>query len=524
MTEKIPTVSAAGVRPRIWIFTSSVVAVALTLTALLQIDSIPATGMPALRWRWQPHIEERETLRLTRGIGDDGELIVETRTLTSSERAKFVSAEVDRQAAELRETRRLLETVKVESPVDLRPTPHDWPAFRLDGSGIANSGIHLAKNWKMNPPTVVWRQAIGPGWSSFSVVGDYGITHEQRASDEAIVCYAWRTGRRLWEHRYQAVFTESWTEEGPRATPTIHGSRVYALGGAGDLRCLDGRKGELVWRRNILEDANVDNRNFGMVGSPLVADGKVVVCPGGKEMSVVAYDTASGESLWAGGDSPAAYSSPMLATICGRKQVLNFNADGLTGHDFYTGAVRWHRQWITNSPEMNNVCQPIVIERLSNANKAAIFISSGYGVGCALLEVTRTGERFEVADRWKSRNLKAKFACAVLRDEFIYGLDDGILTCLEIDTGRRMWKQGRYGHGQLLLVEDALLILAENGDLALAAADPNRPAEYGRIPALKNRSWSFPVLIGDHVLARNNREAICVKLELADATPASVAK
>ncbi|MFN0055458.1 MAG: PQQ-binding-like beta-propeller repeat protein [Planctomycetales bacterium] len=395
--------------------------------------------------------------------------------------------------------------------VDLAQTgSDDFPQFRgPDRSGVVRGG-GWQHDWIQSPPKLLWRQPVGAGWSSFAVVGDFCVTQEQRAEFETIVCYEIRTGIERWEHRVEAAFYETMGGEGPRATPTIDGGRVYAQGATGLLTCLDGRDGRPIWSRNILKDAQCGNSLFGMAGSPLVAGERVIVSPGGRSGSLAAYRADTGELLWASGSAPAAYSSPMLATLAGRDQILIFNADGLFAHDLERGDILWSFPWVT-PPEMNNVCQPVPLSTALEP-EGRVFLSSGYDKGCAVLAISVLDDRFQVQPEWTSKSLKAKFSSVVVRDGYVYGLDERILTCVDLRTGARRWKGGRYGFGQVLLVDDLLLVQAESGDVALVDATPERFHERARFAALDRRTWNHPVLAGRLLLVRNDREAACYEL------------
>jgi outer membrane protein assembly factor BamB len=401
--------------------------------------------------------------------------------------------------------------------VDLKSTTLvDYPAFRgRDRSGIVR-GVRLARNWDQIPPRQLWRQPIGRGWSSFAVVGEYCVTQEQRGEHETVVCYALKTGRECWVHQDLANFYEMTGGGGPRATPTIHNGRVYSLGATGILNCLDGSTGRRIWSVNILKQNQVENRLFGMVGSPLLIDGKVIVSPGAKGNSLVAYDQQDGKKLWGAGDAGASYSAPQLCRLAGRRQILNFNAEGLFAHGLDNGELLWSIPWISHTEERNNVCQPVAHSSDSGNAADRVFLSSAYGQGCALFRLTVPHDRFVVSEQWSNRNLKAKFTSVVVRDGHVYGLDGRILTCLDLQSGKRCWKRGRYGHGQLILVDDLLLIQAESGEVVLVEASPISFQEVARFPALDDRTWNHPALAGNLLVMRNDREAACYELPVLD--------
>ncbi|WP_254508802.1 PQQ-binding-like beta-propeller repeat protein [Anatilimnocola floriformis] len=400
--------------------------------------------------------------------------------------------------------------------IDLtRTTQFDSPGFRGEfRDGVARNEA-FAIDWQAEPPRELWRQPIGSGWSSFAVVGEYAVTMEQRGEDETTVCYEINTGRQAWEHRERSRFYEVTSGEGPRATPTIHNGCVFSLGATGILNCLDVATGKPKWTVNILTDNQAENRIFGVTGSPLIVGSHVIVNSGGRDSSLSAYDLATGERVWKGGASRASYSSPQLANFLTSQQVLDFNADGLAAHNLATGELLWQVPWVSNPAERNNVCQPVVLNEIDGRRGDFIFIASGYGMGCALLEVTQHAGKWQAEERWRNRNLKAKFSSVVVHDGHVYGFDEAILTCLDLTTGRRCWKGGRYNYGQLLLAGSHLLVQLESGEVAIVQADPEKFTELSRFTALRSRTWNHPVLVGRRLLVRNDREAACFELPIA---------
>jgi outer membrane protein assembly factor BamB len=293
--------------------------------------------------------------------------------------------------------------------------------------------------------------------------------------------------------------------DGPRATPTWHDGRIYALGATGELRCLDAANGQQLWRVNILEDNGAENLQWGMAAAPLVVDDKVIVLPGGTGgKSVAAYDRLSGRAVWKALDDKAAYASPMLVQLTGQRQLLVVSAERVMGVTVEEGRLLWSYPWTTQFDV--NAAQPIVVD----ANH--VFYSSGYGSGAMLLRVTREADEWKAERLWKNVEMKNRFSSSVLRDGFIYGLDEGILVCLEARSGTRKWKSGRYGHGQLLLAGDRLLLLSEQGDLVLLDATPERHAELARVPAIEGKTWNNPALAGGILLVRNAREMAAFRI------------
>ncbi len=396
--------------------------------------------------------------------------------------------------------------------IDVVETSFDSPAFRgRDRNGIY--AVDLSSDWT-EPPRLRWKRSVGPGWSSFAVVGDLCVTHEQRGAFESVVGYDLRSGDQRWVHHDSTRFHEVTGGPGPRATPAIHAGRVYALGATGLLNCLDAATGKPIWQANVLEDSGSANCLFGVVGSPLIHGDKVVVSPGGPKGALAAYDQETGERIWAGGSAHGSYSSPHAANWT-LPQILSFNAAGLTAHSAESGAVLWDLGWVSNPEERNNVCQPVPIPRSSADSPERVFIASGYGQGCGLFDVVRSGNEFTVVEVWRSRSLGPKFSSVIQRAGFVYGIDGKILTCVDLADGRRRWKRGRYGYGQLLSAGGHLIVQCESGEVALVEASPDRFRELGRFTALDDRTWNQPVLRENLLLVRNDREAACYELPLA---------
>lgn len=399
------------------------------------------------------------------------------------------------------------ESVASENSEQLEITPEDWPRFGGASEDQIVTSTVIRRDWETSPPKELWRHPIGPGWSSFAIVGHRAFTQEQRGDEEAVVCYDTESGRQLWLHTDTARFEEPASGAGPRATPTVHDSRLYALGATGILNCLDPVTGQRHWSTNIVDDADTPLIEWGMSGSPLIHDDVVIVNPGGETGAVAAYDLISGEKRWAGGGERATYSSPLIAELQGVPQVLIFCSTGLCGHDASSGQLLWSFPW-TNMTKLN-IAQPIVLPDHS------IFISSGYGAGSARLDISRSEDSWQAEARWTAREkFKLKFNGGVYRDGFVYGLDEGILSCFDVEKGKRTWKRGRYSFGQIVMVGDDLLVAAEDGSVHLVEVTPKQAREIGEFQAIEGKTWNHPVVNRGRLYIRNAEEVACYDLSL----------
>ncbi len=318
--------------------------------------------------------------------------------------------------------------------------------------------------------------------------------------------YNLKTGEPVWKHRDAARFWESNAGAGPRGTPTLANGRVYTLGGTGILNALDARDGAVVWSRNAVADTGRQIPDWGIASSPLVVDDLVIAATAGW---LAAYDAATGKPRWFGPKHGGGYSSPQLATIDGVAQIVLVTGLGAVGLAPSDGTVLWTLEWAGDS-----IVQPAVIAG------GDLLIGSGSGLaaknGMLRLAVAHEPGGWIVKERWTSSGLKPYFNDFVVHQGHAFGFDGSILACIDLEDGTRKWKGGRYGHGQLLLLPDQnlLLVLSEDGELALVSATADKFTELARVPAIEGKTWNHPVLAGDILLVRNGEEMAAFRLAL----------
>ena len=392
---------------------------------------------------------------------------------------------------------------------------HDWPEFRgLRRDGTV-SGFQIDTNWIANAPVEIWRRPVGPGWSSFAVVGALVFTQEQRGDDETVVCYDGASGDQVWAHVNQTKFHEAMGGVGPRATPTVAGEEVYSLGATGRFNCLEKATGEVVWSTNIAEDTGAKTPTWGFSSSPLVCGDLVIVYAGAADAGMVAYDCRSGKTVWTCKAGTHSYSSPHLAQFGDTELVLMMSNAGLTAVEPIGGSHLWEYAWPIE--EEARIVQPTILPG------GEILVGSGHGKGTHCVAPVKDGDRWRVDVVWKSRFLKPYFNDLVYHNGRIYGFDDKIMTCLDPASGDRVWKGGRYGHGQLVLLadQDALLVLSERGDVALVEAKPEGYKELAKFHALDGKTWNHPVVVDGKLFVRNAEEAVCYRLPVVGANVAN---
>ena len=387
-----------------------------------------------------------------------------------------------------------------------KDTPAEWPGFRgPDRDGVVH-GVRIKTDWSASPPVAMWRRPIGPGWSSFAVRGDVLYTQEQRGDDEVVASYKVSTGEPVWRHRDAVRFWESNGGAGPRGTPTLSNGRVYTFGATGILNALDARNGAVVWSRNVASDTHTTVPMWGFASSPLVVDDVVIVAAAG---TLAGYDITTGHSRWVGPAHGSSYSSPHRTTIDGIVQILLLSAAGATSVAPADGTVLWEYAWPGGA-----IVQPAVM-----AEGAVLVngVSTTGGIGTRRLAVAHGPDGWTVRERWTAVGLKPYYNDFVVHKGHAFGFDGSILACIDLEDGQRMWKGGRYGNGQLVLLaeQDLLLVLSEEGELALVGATADQFRELARFPALSGKTWNHPVLVGDVLLVRNGEEMAAFRLSLA---------
>jgi outer membrane protein assembly factor BamB len=389
-------------------------------------------------------------------------------------------------------------------PLDLIERP--FTQFLGSDRNTQIKGLNASPDHIQKIPKEIWRQPIGDAWSGFVAMEGFVYTQEQTVDQESVTCYAVHNGKLIWRYDYPAAYESVIAGSGPRSTPALTENRIIAVGSTGQLTCLDRSSGELIWSHSVVEDNSAKVPEWGFSPSPLIWQEKVIV-PSGMQgqdgLRVYALDTGELERSYP--QVPSSYSSPIVTTIADHEIILYFHDRGLAAFATDTDQKIWDHPWGTSHPD---VALPVV---LSNNR---VFISSGYGVGCALLEIqsTETGN-WTIEERWKTMGMKAKFTNVVERDGYIYGLDDGIMACVNLETGERQWKQGRYGHGQILTLDNAILLLTERGDIVWLEINPTQAKELNRWHAIDGKTWNPPCLAWPYLLVRNNQEAVCFQFE-----------
>lgn len=393
------------------------------------------------------------------------------------------------------------------APIDVAA----WPNFRGIDRNNEIEALSIQTDWENDPPVELWRRAVGPGWSSFAVVGDRLYTQEQLGEQELVRCYDANSGDPIWTHADNARFWEVLAGAGPRATPTYADGQIFTLGATGILNALDAGSGDLLWSRNAAEDCAAPTPDWGFASSPLVTDGLVILHTGGADgRAVVAYDQATGEPRWFADAGALSYSAPHPAMIQGVRQIVMLTGDGASGIAIEDGETLWKHDWPMSGGA--RIVQPLI------HGEGTIFVGTGFGMGVRRLEVTRGTEGWQVDEGWTSTGLKPYYNDFIEYRGVLYGFDGRILAAVDIEDGERLWKGGRFGNGQLLLLQEQglLLVLSDRGEVALVRASPEAFEELGRFKAISGKTWNHPVIADGRLFVRNGEEMAAFRLKIQD--------
>ena len=441
-----------------------------SVVTLLRNDGMWGDGQLGLNWRWSESPEE---------------VMLAERVKNSAETASRFSADEMSQW--------------IADP--------QWPQFRGPDGDSVQSGAVFDSKWDTTPPKLEWKISIGPGWSSFVVAGNLLFTQQQLGEMETVVCYAADTGEEVWTYKIKERFFDPLGGPGPRATPTLANGMLFAQSAMGELHRLDPMNGTLVWSKDIKSVADRLPPTWGFSSSPLVVGDQVIVHAGGEnESGVLAFNVESGDLAWkakAGGHS---YSSPCLGNINGKECVLMLSDYGLNVIDPLTGAQLLDYQWKHSG---YRATQPQVI-----GDASILLPTQELGTRKIELSTNPDSDSMKATEIWTSRHLKPDFNDFVIFENHAYGFDGRFFACINLKTGKRAWRGGRYGKGQVLLLQDSamLLVVSESGDIILLEATPDSRNELCHFKALEGRTWNHPVVIGDRLYIRNSQEAACYVL------------
>jgi len=376
----------------------------------------------------------------------------------------------------------------------------DWPQWR----GPNRTGVSLEKGWSTTWPTEgpkrLWEAKVGVGWSSFSVANGKAYTMGNEGEVDFVYCFDAATGKTIWTHKYDCSSKDPNGYPGTRCTPTVDGDRVYSVSRQGHFFCLDAATGAVKWSKDFGKDFGSKPPTWGFAGSPWIEKDWVVYEVGGEGASVVAFNKLTGEVVWKNGNDAPGYSSIVAFDLKAERSFVQFSGSQIILRRMKDGAEVGRTEWKTSYGV--NAATPII-----EGDK--LFLSSGYGYGCALFQMKADG----LEQVWRSKKMKNHVDSCVLWEGYLYGYDENTLRCLDFKTGEEKWAEGKYGKGSVLLADGKLLLYGQKGKLGVAAASPEGYKEVVSADILKdNDTWAPPALANGRVYLRARSQVVCLDL------------
>lgn len=374
----------------------------------------------------------------------------------------------------------------------------DWPQFR----GPDRNGISAETDWAGDGSKVAWTAEIGLGFSSFSVANGRVVTTGHADDQDTVFCFDATKGSLVWKHSYPADLGDKYFEGGTSGTPTIHDGKVYHLSRWGDVFCFDAADGKVVWSKNVQKETGFRIPDWGYAGAPLV-HGDLLILNVGK--AGVALNLSTGDLVWKSEDENAGYSTPYPIKVGTQELVVIGSGESYIAVEPATGKQAWEIEWRTRYGV--NAADPIL-------SGSELFVSSGYGRGCALFKLG-AGDPEQV---WLNKELRNQFNSSVLIDGALYGIDDdenkkASLKCLDWKTGELKWKEASIGFGALTAAAGKLILITAKGELVISKAAPGAYEELSRVQVLSGKCWTAPVLANGLIYCRNSEgSVVCLDL------------
>jgi len=395
-----------------------------------------------------------------------------------------------------------LDANAVAGPTAATPgATQDWPQLRGPNADGISPQTGLLTAWPESGPREIWRVPLGKGFSGISVVGDRAFTMFGRQGTY-LGAFDTATGAELWRLRIDEMYRNS-SGDGPRSTPTVDNGIVYVISGRGNLAAVQAESGAIAWRHDLREEYQASGPNWGFATSPRVFRDLLLVEAGGPGAAMLAFDKRTGEEVWRAAGDPPGYSTPLLVEIGDRQQAVFFTGRRIVGVNPNNGVLLWEKPWETTFGV--NAATPIFVP------PDKIFVSSGYGVGAALLRVA-VDDVFKVETVWHTREMKNQFSSSVRVGDYIYGFDNSILECIELIRGERMWRARGHGQGSLLYADDHLIVLGDRGSLTLVKLSPGEYLQVSWAQVFRGRTWTAPTLADGILYLRDEQELVALEI------------
>jgi len=398
------------------------------------------------------------------------------------------------------------------------PAAQDWPAFRGIHSGTAPE--LAVKDLERAKLTELWRVETPAGFGSFAVGGTKAATIVRRDVDgnptEVLIALDVRTGKEAWSapltimNKYDGGGDSGTADnkggDGPRSTPAFSDGMVYAIDANLGVYAFDAETGKSVWKRDVMKENAGEQIKWQNAASPVIDGDILLMCGGGKGQGLLGLNKKTGDVVWKGEDDKMTHATPVIAEIHGVHQCIFFTQVGLVGVDPVKGSVLWRAAFPF---KVSTAASPVVFEDI-------VYCSAGYGVGAGAFKISKKGSGLASEPLWRRENeCFNHWSTPVVKDGYLYGMFSfkeygaGPVACVDIRTGKDIWKQPGFGPGQIILSGDKLIALSDKGEVVFIKADPEKYIELKREDLVDGKVWSYPVLAYNRLFARSTVEGGC---------------
>ncbi|MEK6675251.1 MAG: PQQ-binding-like beta-propeller repeat protein [Planctomycetota bacterium] len=367
----------------------------------------------------------------------------------------------------------------------------------------------LAQEWSSDGPKKLWSRSLGEGYSAILVDDGNLYTMYRGDSKERVVCLNSKSGETVWEHGYDSAPRPGHVMEfgdGPRATPLIVGDRLYTIGVAGQMHCFDKKTGKPIWSHDLWTEFDGNVLNHGYSSSPFAYKDTVIVLVGGKDQSIVAFKQTDGSVAWKNQSFANSYATPRILKILGEDQLVTFMATEVIGVDPNNGELKW--SFPHENTWKQNISAPILIDDI-------LFISSP-DAGAKGLKLAKEGGKFTVTEKWSSRKVQFYHVTTVQRGEYVYGStgtqSPAFMMGINAKTGELKWRERGFSKANCLWADGRLVILDEDGNLALATAKPEGLTVHSKAKVAESVSWTVPTLVGKTLYLRDKKTITALDL------------
>jgi outer membrane protein assembly factor BamB len=388
-----------------------------------------------------------------------------------------------------------------------------WPQWGGTNRDFAADAKDLAASWPESGPPRLWTRQLGPGYSSIIAADDRLYTIYRSGDDEVVVALDAKTGETLWETKYAAPLPEGMDAQfgkGPNASPLLHGGRLYTLGVAGKLQALNPKSGTKMWSHDLIQEFGAKTPEFGFSSSPVVYRDSLIVAAGGPGVGVMSFDLATGAVQWKKHDFANLYSSPIVIQVDGEDEVVLLTGTHAVGLDPATGDIDWQVPFETQYK--TNILTPLW------GKDSILFISSAPEIGSRGLRLSKKDGRITAEQAWESRKMQVGQGTAVRAGDHIYastGDDIFFMMAVDAKSGNVAWRERGMGKSNLLHADGKLIILDEDGNLALAKASPEKFEVQSKVSLLKKPAWTPPTLSGQKLFIRDTETIMALDLGAA---------